>query len=208
MKVLVTAGPTREYIDPVRFISNGSSGKMGYAIAAAAADAGHDVTLLSGPVSLRPPDGVEMVHFVTVAELGADLNQRFDNCDVLVMVAAVGDFNVCGPSPTKLRRMAGPVTIELIPTMDLLAELGRRRRDDQVLVGFAVEDVDPETSAREEMGRKNTDFVVVNTPEALAADHSRAAVLARGGDVVVPWADRPKDELARAIVGLFGRLTR
>ncbi len=123
MKVLVTAGPTREHIDAVRFITNASSGRMGYAVAAAAAEAGMEVTLLSGPVALATPGGCEVVRFVTVAELKAALEARFAACDALVMAAAVGDFTVDRVASGKLHRDTGPLTLTLRPTPDLLAGL-------------------------------------------------------------------------------------
>ncbi|NLF32299.1 MAG: hypothetical protein GX591_15595 [Planctomycetes bacterium] len=201
-RVLVTAGPTREPIDSVRFITNASSGRMGYAVAAAAAGRGHDVTLLAGPVALPPPPGVDVVPFVTVADLAAALDAHFDRCDVLVMAAAVGDFTVARPAATKLRRGAGPLTLELIPTTDLLAGLAARRRPGQVLIGFAVADVDPDAVAREKLAAKRLDYIVVNTPAAMGTDASRAAILSPYG-FALPWAARTKTELAEAIVGLF-----
>ena len=204
MNVLVTAGPTREYIDGVRFISNASSGKMGYAVAAAAIAAGHDVTLLTGPVHLDPPGGVAVVAFVSVADLASALAERFDACDAVVMAAAVGDFTVAAHAGTKLRRTAGPVTIELVPTEDLLAGLARRRRGGQVLIGFAVEQGDPLAGAGAKLTAKGVDYVVVNTPAAFAADAGEAAIVSRGG-VVLPWAERSKRQLAREIVALLGR---
>jgi phosphopantothenoylcysteine decarboxylase / phosphopantothenate---cysteine ligase len=186
MRVLITAGPTREHIDSVRFITNASSGKMGYAVAAAALAAGHEVTLLTGPVCLTPPPGATVVPFVTVAELQAELERRFDACDALIMSAAVGDFTVKDPYPTKLRRSAGPVTIELVPTEDILAGLSRRRRPGQILIGFAVQDFDPcsadpvsgaEAAARAELTVKGIDYVVANPPASMSADSSLAAIL-------------------------------
>jgi phosphopantothenoylcysteine decarboxylase/phosphopantothenate--cysteine ligase len=205
MNVLVTAGPTREYIDSVRFITNASSGRMGYAVADEARKAGHEVTLLTGPTCLTPPAGVYVVHFTTVPQLSAALDERFDACDALVMAAAVGDFAVENPSPAKLRRSAGAISPRLTPTPDLLAGLGRRRRADQILIGFAVEDAaDAESNARGEMLAKNVDYVVVNTPEAMGAPQSQAAILRRDG-LALPWAQRSKTDLAVEIVKLLRR---
>lgn len=205
-KVLVTAGPTREPIDSVRFITNASSGKMGYAVAAAAARAGHEVTLLAGPVALAAPEGVTVVPFVTVADLKGALEKRFDACDVLIMAAAVGDFTVANPAATKIRRSAGPITIELTPTPDLLAAVAARRRDDQLLIGFAVADVDPDAVAREKLIAKGLDYIVVNTPAAMAADESHAAILSHEG-FVLEWERRTKVALAKEIVQLMGPAT-
>ncbi len=179
---------------------------MGYAVAEEALRAGHDVTLLSGPVALAPPEGATVVPFVTVEDLWAALAEHFDGCDVLVMAAAVGDFTVARPSATKLHRSDGTLTLELLPAPDLAAELGRRRRADQTIIGFAVEEpADADANARRKLAAKNCDYVVVNTPAALAAPASQAAILARDGTVELPWAERPKSELARAIVALFRR---
>ena len=148
MKLLVTAGPTREPIDAVRFITNASSGQMGYAVAAAGVAAGMEVTLLSGPVALAPPEGCQVVPFVTVADLKALLVARFDACDALVMGAAVGDFTVQNPSPGKLHRSDGPIRLTLLPTDDLLAALTARKRTTQRIVAFAVEEGLPERTSR------------------------------------------------------------
>ena len=202
MKVVVTAGPTREYIDSVRFITNASSGRMGYACAAAALEAGHEVTLITGPVAIDPPRGVRAVDVLTVTGLAEALDVHFPGCDALIMSAAVGDFTVAEPSPTKIPRAGGPVTITLVPTADIVAGLGERRRKDQVLICFAVEDAADEEKARAEMQAKNCDYVVLNTPAAMAAEQSEACILSRK-DVILPWKRRDKDTLAREIVKLL-----
>jgi len=206
MKVLVTAGPTREWIDDVRFITNASSGRMGYACAAAAAEAGHDVTLIAGPVAIDPPAGVEVVRIETVADLKSALAGRFAACDALIMAAAVGDFTVEQRREGKIPRSGGAVTIRLTPTDDLLAGVAATKRPGQTIVAFAVEAGSPaqaEAKARAEMSAKGADFVVVNRPAALAAADSAAAVCSPDG-VVVPWARRPKEDLAARIVALLG----
>jgi phosphopantothenoylcysteine decarboxylase/phosphopantothenate--cysteine ligase len=208
MHVLVTAGPTREYIDSVRFITNASTGRMGCAVAAAAASAGHRVTLLLAEAVAaghEPPPDCEVVPFVTVAELKAALEARFDGCDALVMAAAVGDFTPAEPHRGKLARSAGPVTLRLLPTEDLLASLAARKRKGQTVVAFAVEDGPPEAAeakARAEMAAKGADCVVVNTPAAMGAEASEACILSPGG-VVLPWARRAKEALAGEIVRLL-----
>jgi phosphopantothenoylcysteine decarboxylase/phosphopantothenate--cysteine ligase len=204
MRVIVTAGPTREYLDSVRFISNASSGKMGYACAAAALAAGHEVTLITGPVPLRPPRRCKVVRFVTANQLQAALEKEFDRCDALIMSAAVGDFTVKRPWKRKLPRAGGPVTITLIPTEDILAGLGRRRRANQVLVGFAVEDRRNLEKTRREMLQKNCDYLVLNTAAAMGASSSWACILTREG-LALPWGERSKAALARKIVALLER---
>lgn len=214
MRIIVTAGPTREYIDSVRFISNASSGRMGCQVARAAARAGCEVILLAGPGAAaegarRLADQCTVVPFVSVGDLKRELESRFSQCDALVMAAAVGDFFI---SPehvrtTKLRRADGPVTIDLIPTEDVLAGVAADKQPGQIVVAFAVEDGDEaeiEARARAEMATKNADYVVVNTPAAMDADASRACILSAGG-MVLAWADRPKGQLAEEIITMLDK---
>lgn len=206
MRVLVTAGPTRQYVDTVRFLTTASSGRMGYAVTRAAVAAGCRVTLLTGPVSLSAPPNCEVVHFVSVADLKAELEQHFADCDALVMAAAVGDFRMDGGAlATKLSRRAGPITLRLIPTEDVLAGVAAGKRDDQTIVAFTVEDGGDDRAvakARDEMDAKNADFTVVNAPDAIAAEDSRACIISRTG-AILPWARRAKQDLADEIVALL-----
>ncbi len=205
MRIIITSGPTREHIDSVRFITTASSGKMGYAVAAGAVSAGHEVTLITGPTAIDPPAGCEVVTFVTVRELAQTLDERFDDCDALIMAAAIGDFTVENPSATKISRSAGPVPITLEPTEDILAGVGRRKRLGQVIIAFAVEDApaeQAEAKARDEMKRKNADYVVLNPPAAMGADASEACILSPDG-IALPWAKRTKTDLSRQIVALL-----
>lgn len=211
MRIIVTAGPTREYIDAVRFISNASSGRMGCAAATAALEEGHDVTLLAGAIcdgllASAKQSGSKVVPFVSVTDLAEALELHFPDCDALVMAAAVGDFRTETGFPGKLSRGDGPVTLRLFPTEDLLAGLRSRKRSDQVVVAFAVEDglrAEIEQKARAKLIAKNADYVVVNTTAAIAAKKSFACILSAAG-VVLPWAERPKEQLARKIVKLLG----
>jgi phosphopantothenoylcysteine decarboxylase/phosphopantothenate--cysteine ligase len=210
MRIIVTAGPTREHIDSVRFITNASSGKMGCAVAQAAARAGHRVTLLAGPVCgqiLRGPEraGCRVQRFLGVGDLQAKLRRLFARHDALVMTAAVGDFTVDHPWGRKLSRKGGPVRITLVPTPDVLAGVAARKSARQVVVAFAVEQGSRKAIQRKaaaERIAKNADLVVLNTPKAMAADASEACVLGPRG-VVLPWKLRPKPVLARAIVRLI-----
>ena len=202
MRVIVTAGPTREYIDDVRFITNASSGTMGYACAAAAVAAGHEVTLITGPVAREAPAGCEVVCFETVADLQAALAERFASCDALIMAAAVGDFSV-ERRAGKIPRSGGAVPITLTPSEDILATVAARRRE-QTIIAFALETERDEEKARQEMIAKDCDYVVVNAPAAIAADESEAAILSRDG-VAAPWALRPKTDLAGEIIELLTR---
>jgi len=178
---------------------------MGCAVAAEAVRAGHDVTLLLGPVSVEPPGRCRVERFISVADLKGALEANFDACDALVMAAAVGDFLPECPSDSKLSRSGGPVTIRLIPTDDLLAGLRARKKPGQVVVAFAVEEgrrEQIEAKARAEMSAKGADFVVVNTPGAMGRDSSLACILTPGG-TALPWANRPKRKLAEAITSIL-----
>lgn len=162
MKVLVTAGPTREAIDPVRFVSNRSSGKMGYAVAAAARRAGHDVCLVSGPVAIEPPRGVELVHATTAADVLAAVKKRVRGCDLLVMAAAVADWRPQKTAARKLKKSNGPPRIEWVPTPDVLKEIAPLKKPAQVFCGFAAETDRLAREARRKLREKNLDAIAAN----------------------------------------------
>ncbi|MCK5843322.1 MAG: phosphopantothenoylcysteine decarboxylase, partial [Victivallales bacterium] len=139
-KFLISAGPTRERIDPVRFISNRSSGKMGYALAEAAIDAGHEVVLVSGPVALDPPKSVELIKVESAAEMAREIREQAKKADIIIMAAAVADYRPMAPSPEKIKKSEDSLTLQLERTEDILASLGNARYGDfPVLVGFAAE---------------------------------------------------------------------
>ena len=211
MRILITAGPTREPIDPVRFITNASSGRMGLALAEAARQAGCDATLLLGPVDAElhktAAEHARVVPFATVDELQGKLAKMFPKHDALIMAAAVGDFRVEQVSGRKLARAGGPIRLTLIPTDDVLAGVAAGKRADQFIVSFAVEDDTPEQSqakARAELTAKGADFVVVNTPAAMNRTRSLACILS-ANEVLLRWAVRPKKTLAAAIIRLLCR---
>ena len=162
MKVLVTAGPTREAIDPVRFISNRSSGKMGYAVAEAARDAGHAVRLISGPVALAAPEGVALVRVTTAAEMLAAVKQHVRACDVLVMAAAVSDWRPKKIAPLKLKKSAGPPRIEWEATPDILKTIAPLKKNAQVFCGFAAETDRVAREAKRKRREKNLDAIAAN----------------------------------------------
>lgn len=184
--VLVTAGPTREAIDPVRFVSNYSSGKMGYAIAAEAAQRGARVTLISGPTSLTAPANVRLVNVTSAAEM-LDAVQREATADVVVMAAAVSDYRPAAAATHKLKKSDDDTTIALTRTADILAGLGAKKRPGQVLVGFALETRDELEYARAKMASKNLDLIVVNNPtregSSFGGDSNEVSFLGPHGDV-------------------------
>lgn len=161
MKILVTAGPTREFIDPVRFISNRSSGKMGYAIAGAAVRRGHEVVLVSGPVSLAPPPGLTMIRVVSAAEMQSAVEKNVFACDALVMAAAVSDWRPARVHVNKMKKRNSPATLDLEPVPDILLGLAAGKGD-RIFVGFAAETENLLDEARAKLEKKNLDMIVAN----------------------------------------------
>ena len=185
-KVLISAGPTQEAIDPVRFLSNRSSGKMGYALAEAARARGADVVLVSGPTSIPVPAGVEYCPVITAEEMHKALTTRLDWSDTVIMAAAVADFRPARPSAHKIKKRRGPVThLDLEATDDILCEL-RDRRTSQVLVGFAAETDDLLAHAKEKLHAKGLDLLVANDVTApgsgFGSDTNRVWLLTREAD--------------------------
>src|SRR5690606_9466352 len=187
-KALVSAGPTHEAIDPVRYIGNHSSGKMGYAIAAKLFDLGADVTLVSGPSALPVPHGVAMVAVTSAAEMLDACATHFKNADITVMSAAVADFTPKDVARQKIKKgSAHQLAIELVKTTDILATLGQRKRKGQVLVGFALETDDGRASAEEKLRKKNLDFIVLNSTSdkgaGFAGDSNKITIINRENSV-------------------------
>ena len=160
MKFVITAGPTREAIDPVRFLSNRSSGKMGYAIASAAIEAGHEVVLISGPVNLAPPADARLVSVITSDEMYAAVHQAVRDCDVLVMCAAVADYKPARVAKQKIKKRDEKLLLQLAPARDILKSLPPSR--DFFVIGFAAETNDVEEHARAKLATKNCDMMVAN----------------------------------------------
>ena len=202
-RVVVTAGPTRESIDPVRVVTNRSSGKMGYALAETAWVRGADVVLISGPVSLAPPVGVHVRRVETTAELEAAVRDELPTADVLVMAAAPADFRPSAPSDRKQSRIDGAMAIPMEPTDDILEGTRAARRPGSVIVGFALETGDALAKGRAKLERKALDLIVVNDalePGAgFEVDTNRVALLGRdGGARILPL--RSKIDVADAIL--------
>lgn len=185
MRFVVTAGPTREAVDPVRFISNRSSGKMGYAIAEAALAAGHTVTLISGPAAVTPPDGAQIISITTSDELYRAVHRAVPQCDVLVMCAAVSDYKPAMVEPRKMKKRNTPFALELIPTRDILASLSKENRS-YLVVGFAAETHDLEANAQKKLQEKNCDLIVANdvsrTDSGMESDENAVTIFLRNGE--------------------------
>ena len=200
MTFLITAGPTREPIDPVRYISNRSSGKMGYAIAEAALDAGHDVILISGPVNLEPPRNARFISVSTSDEMFEAVHRHADESDVCVLCAAVADYKPAQVSPVKIKKRAAQVSLELIPTHDILQSLGRQRARKFLLVGFAAETDHLEANATKKLREKNCDIIVANDARiAMESDENELLILFRDGETK-EISRAPKKILARELV--------
>jgi phosphopantothenoylcysteine decarboxylase/phosphopantothenate--cysteine ligase len=204
LHVVVTAGPTREYIDPVRYLSNESSGRMGFELAKAAERAGHRVTLVAGPVNLDTPQGVDRVDVVSARDMLAALKAAFADADALFMAAAVADFRPARRIAGKWKKKeegGGGATLDLVENPDLLRTVARKKGHRRV-IAFALETGDGERRAAAKLVKKNADWIVLNGASALNASESAVTVLDAAG---VVWRSdaRPKDETAARLVALL-----
>jgi len=205
VRFLVTAGPTREPIDPVRFLSNRSSGKMGYAIAGAALEAGHEVVLISGPVHLDRPHTAKLIPVSTSDEMFEAVNRQIRDCDVFVMCAAVADYKPANVSATKIKKRSDNFSLQLVPTRDILASHSKTDRS-YLVVGFAAETNDLEENAKKKLAEKNLDIVVANDvsgrDSAMESDENEVIILFREG-ATKKISRAPKKIIARELVNIF-----
>jgi phosphopantothenoylcysteine decarboxylase/phosphopantothenate--cysteine ligase len=199
VRFVVTAGPTREAIDPVRFISNRSSGKMGYAIADAALAAGHEVTLISGPASIHPPAGAKFISITTADELHAAVHRALPGCHVLVMCAAVSDYKPAAFAARKMKKRKTPFALKLIPTRDILASLPKENRR-YLVVGFAAETHDLKINAQKKLRAKHCDMIVANdvsrNDSGMESDENEVVIFSRNGE---------SEKISRASKKVIGR---
>jgi phosphopantothenoylcysteine decarboxylase/phosphopantothenate--cysteine ligase len=196
--ILVTAGPTHEPIDPVRVIANRSSGRQGFAIAAAAAERGARVTLIAGPVVLETPGGVERIDVETAGQM-ADAVARALPCDAAVMVAAVADWRV-EPADHKLKKSRGKLSLNFTPTRDILAELSASPQRPRLLIGFAAETEDVIANAIAKRERKGADWIIANDVSGDVMGGPRNRVNLISGDGVEDWPEGTKEEIAARLV--------
>ena len=197
MNILITAGPTREYLDPVRFISNDSSGKMGFALAEAARVLGAEVTLVTGPTSLPTPKGVTRIDVVTCKEMHTAVKRFSRKADIIIMAAAVADMKPARYSKKKIKKPIA--SIRLAPNPDILEDLGKIKGDDQILVGFALETQDMIANAKKKLRKKNCDWIVANKHTSIGADESKATLIPhKGKNIALP--SLPKHDLAMVIL--------
>jgi len=201
VKFVVTAGPTREPIDPIRFLSNRSSGKMGYAIAAAALESDHEVILISGPVHLAPPVGAKLVNVITSDEMHEAVHEAVRDCDVLVMSAAVSDYKPARIAKAKIKKRDENFSLDMTPTRDILKSLPHSRNF--FVVGFAAETNDVEEHARAKLAVKNCDMIVANDVSdptiGMDSDENAVTIFSRDGEME-RISRASKNIIARALV--------
>lgn len=178
-RVLITAGPTREYLDPVRYISNDSSGKMGYALAKISKAAGAKVTLISGPTTLPRPTGVRFISTVTAEEMLKAAIAEFKNCDIAILAAAVADFRPVRTSRKKIKKTEAEPTLRLTKNPDILKTLGKGKKKDQMLVGFALETENIIKNALQKLRKKKCDLIVANDPANIGSDEAHAYIVTK-----------------------------
>lgn len=198
MRLLVTAGPTREYLDDVRYLSNASSGRMGYAIVQAAVARGWEVVLISGPVEIAPPVGCEFHSVMTTAQMRDEAVRLFPDCDGVIAAAAVCDYKPHTRIEGKISKVGGPVTLEMIETDDVLAELGASKAHRWV-VGFALEAQNPRENALQKLRKKNCDWIVLNGPQAIGSESNSVEFIAASGETVAHWQG-PKSMVAADLI--------
>jgi phosphopantothenoylcysteine decarboxylase / phosphopantothenate---cysteine ligase len=202
MRILVTAGPTREHIDDVRFLSSPSSGRMGWAVAEEAARRGHEVLLVAGPVGLTDPEGIETKRVVSALEMHATCLETWPDMDAVVMTASVSDFRPAERLAGKRPKSDIGLTLDLVANPDILADMGRLRREDQILVGFALQVEDGPGEARRKLREKNADWIVLNGPGSFGSESGSFRLFGRDGSDR-DLGDLRKTSLADVILGLI-----
>lgn len=198
MRILITAGPTREYLDDVRYLSNASSGQMGYALATSAIQAGHEVALVSGPVTLTPPDGCEVFQVETTDEMFEQCEKLFADCDGVIGTAAVCDYRIKTRKEGKIAKTGEAITLELVETIDVLAELGTQK-DNRWVMGFALESQDARFNAVRKLYSKKCDAIVLNGVSAIGSTQNYVEVIDQSQEAVATYSGE-KSEVADALM--------
>jgi len=183
-KILITSGPTRQYLDPVRYLTNASSGRMGAALATAALRLGHQVSIISGPVAAEYPSAADVLPVTTTDEMLAAAIEHFPACDGVIGAAAPCDYMPRMIHTQKIAKTGEPLIVELIETPDIVATLGERKRSDQWVVGFALETEDRRFRATVKLQRKHCNLIVSNGPEAIDSDQNRIEIIDDAGTVI------------------------
>ncbi len=203
-KVLITAGPTYENIDPVRFIGNRSSGKMGYALAEIFADNGADVTIISGPVNLRTNnENIKIISVESAEEMYIETKKHFPNNDIIIFAAAVADYTPAQPENSKIKKKTNKLQIELIPTKDIAKEMSRIKKDNQITIGFALETDNELTNAQQKINKKKFDFIVLNSLKdkgaGFAYDTNKISIIDKNNNIT-KFELKSKTEVAKDIL--------
>jgi phosphopantothenoylcysteine decarboxylase / phosphopantothenate---cysteine ligase len=201
-RILITSGPTRQYLDPVRYLTNASSGRMGAALVQAALDAGHQVIVVSGPVQIEYPAAAKQIAVVSTEEMREACCAVFPECDGAIGAAAPSDYRPQRVHAQKIVKTGQPLELQLIETPDIMAGLGAMKRSDQWLVGFALETHDRHLRALLKLEKKACDLMVLNGPEAIDATRNEVEILDRRGQILKTLAGS-KDQVARGILGVI-----
>ena len=207
-KLIVTAGPTQEAIDPVRFITNHSTGKMGYAIAERAALRGADVTLVSGPVSLNPPSGVKVVNIKSAEDMFNAVTSEYETADIVIKAAAVADYRPAKVSGEKIKKESGMNVIELERTKDILQHLGEHKKEGQILCGFSMETENLMENSVKKLRKKNADMIIANSIKkdgaGFGTDTNVITIITENDAVAYPIMTKYEaaDEILNAIIAL------
>ncbi|REK09083.1 MAG: phosphopantothenoylcysteine decarboxylase [Planctomycetota bacterium] len=200
-RILITSGPTRQYIDPVRYLTNASSGRMGKALAEAALERGHEVVIVSGPVDITYPDKAEVVPVVSTEDMLAAAREVFPTCDGLIGVAAPSDYRPVKVATNKIAKTGAPLALELVETADVVATLGAEKTH-QWLVGFALETEDHRLRAIAKLEKKSCDLMVSNGPEAMHSLDNHVEIIDHEGTVLQTLSGR-KEDVARGIFAVI-----
>jgi len=200
-RILITSGPTRQYLDPVRYLTNASSGRMGASLAEAAISAGHEVVIVSGPVGIAYPSGADVVDVVSTEEMLAAARKHFANCDGLIGAAAPCDYRPQKVETNKIHKTGAPLMLELIETDDVVASLAATKRPEQWVVGFALETEDHRLRALAKLEKKRCDMMVLNGPEAMDSLENSVEIIDGQGDVLAS-VQGSKADVATRIVGI------
>lgn len=197
-KILITSGPTREYLDPVRFLTNASSGRMGAALASAAIEFGCEVTIVTGPVKISYPEQAQVIEVETTQQMLNACIKEFPLCDCVIGAAAPCDYTPVHYSSSKLSKIGETLTLEFKPTADILASLGAIKTADQTIIGFALETDNGLVNAQEKLKRKNCDLICLNAPTAINSLENKITIISETG--VVSQLSGSKKELAAKII--------
>jgi phosphopantothenoylcysteine decarboxylase/phosphopantothenate--cysteine ligase len=200
-RILITSGPTRQYLDPVRYLTNASSGRMGMSLAEAALELGHEVTIVTGPVALAYPSAAEVISVVSTEEMLAACQEVFPSCQGLIGVAAPCDYRPVRVLPNKIAKTGEPLVLHLVETPDIVATLGAHKTG-QWLVGFALETDDHRLRALAKLQKKCCDLMVVNGPEAMHALETRVEIMDRQGQILETF-DGSKEDVSRRILAVI-----